>query len=67
MEVVVELLRDVFGLEEERAMDEMMRVHHAGHATIAELPVEVARPKLERARELARGRGYPLWIRANPI
>ncbi|MFT3691735.1 MAG: ATP-dependent Clp protease adaptor ClpS [Kofleriaceae bacterium] len=64
MNLVVKVLETVFALDREKSRELTMKVHDEGRAVVARLPVEDARDKIEKARELAKSEHAPLWIGA---
>jgi len=66
MELVVELLRDVFELPEPEAMERMRTAHEQGRAVVGRLPSELARTRIETARARARAQASPLWLGVEP-
>ena len=62
MELVVAILRDVFDLPDERARETMLAVHKTGHAVVGRFAAELAKTKLEVARNRARAQAAPLWM-----
>jgi ATP-dependent Clp protease adaptor protein ClpS len=60
MDFVVEVLRSVFRMSPPRAVELMYRVHYTGSALVGHWPESAAKKKVERARALARGSGFPL-------
>lgn len=65
-EFVCELLTGSFGYTADSAEVRMMEVHTTGRGVLQRLTAEAARPAIKAARELARSRGYPLWIGTEP-
>jgi ATP-dependent Clp protease adaptor protein ClpS len=64
---VVEILTGTFGLSEDVAEARMMQTHTEGRGVIARFRAHEAKSKIKAARELARTRGFPLWIGIEPI
>jgi ATP-dependent Clp protease adaptor protein ClpS len=62
MDLVVQVLREVFALPEPDAVALMRATHERGKAIVGRFPVEVAREKIRAARALARAHDAPLWI-----
>jgi len=62
--IVVDILRDVFELDEPRAVAVMEETHHTGRAIVGTMPVSLAKMRIDTAHRHARDRGYPLWIEA---
>lgn len=65
-EFVHQLLQNVFAVPADKAAELTMTTHTAGRAVIARLAAAAARAKIAEARTLARARGFPLWIDAEP-
>ena len=61
-DLVVEILRDVFGLPELDAERVMMTAHDEGRAIIGRFDSAVARDRIEAARARARAERSPLWL-----
>jgi len=66
-ELVVEVLRTTFGCEPDAAEGLMMRAHTEGRSAVGRYSAAEARTKIAAVRELARTRGYPLWIGTEPV
>jgi ATP-dependent Clp protease adapter protein ClpS len=62
MEFVVQVLRDVFGHDEARATELMLRVHREGVAVATVLPAREAIERAERVHELAEEAEFPLRV-----
>ena len=60
MEFVVWVLENVFGMQEEQAIEVMLSVHLQGIGTAGVYPFEVAEMKVARTLALAREREFPL-------
>lgn len=60
MEFVVDVLRSVFGLDQARAFERMMRIHTSGAAVIGLWAKGEAELRVERATSKARAQGFPL-------
>ncbi len=60
MDFVVMVLQEVFGLEQERAVAIMLRVHHQGRALCGVYTCEVAQVKQKQVLSLAQQAGFPL-------
>jgi ATP-dependent Clp protease adaptor protein ClpS len=65
-QLVVDVLRDAFGLREDEATRLMLKTHHEGRASLGRHPGPHARRARQTATALARRHGYPLRIRAVP-
>ncbi len=61
-ELVVQILSEVFELPADEAEQTMLKTHNEGRAVVGRYKLAVAREKVDRARELARAKHYPLWI-----
>ena len=66
-ELVVEILVQTFGYDLATAETRMMQTHTEGRGIVGRFKVGEARTKIAQVRELARTRGYPLWIGIEPI
>lgn len=66
MLLVVEVLRGIFGLDAQQAVDVMYEAHETGLAFVVALPLEQAEFRVEQAHSLARGAGYPLTFTYEP-
>jgi len=66
-ELVVEILMSTFGFDAAAAEARMMQTHTEGRGVVGRFSATEARHKIARVRELARSRGYPLWIGTEPI
>ena len=64
MELVVEILKTVFGKTEVDASVVMMRAHSEGSMDIGTMPASEAREKIAKALERAAAEGAPLRITA---
>ncbi len=62
MEFVVEILKDIFGKDNDEAVSLMMKVHLEGQAVIAVYTYDIARTKQRLAMERARAQGFPFRI-----
>jgi ATP-dependent Clp protease adaptor protein ClpS len=65
-DIVVAILRDVFGLAEAEAMRVMLATHTEGKAIVGRFAAAAARDKVEAARARARASGFPLWVGVEP-
>jgi ATP-dependent Clp protease adaptor protein ClpS len=63
---VVELLRDLFAMEEEEARRRMLEAHRTGRASLGRIAIADGRSKVEEGLRRSRSRGYPLFIRLEP-
>jgi ATP-dependent Clp protease adaptor protein ClpS len=66
-EFVCDVLERVFALPPAEATTRMLTTHEHGRAVIGRYSVPDARAKIEETRQLARARGFPLWIGVEPI
>lgn len=66
-ELVCELLRRVFGVDDDRANELMLETHHQGKSIVARLPVAAARAKIGEAQAIARAAGSPLHVGFEPV
>jgi ATP-dependent Clp protease adaptor protein ClpS len=66
VELVSTVLRDVFGLPAERALELTRAVHERGSAIVGHYPADDAVARAQRARELARHEHLPLWVSVEP-
>ncbi|HUH03788.1 MAG TPA: ATP-dependent Clp protease adaptor ClpS [Kofleriaceae bacterium] len=65
-ELVVDILREVFGLEPELAAARMQEAHTRGSGIIGRYPLPAARARVVEGHRVARQRGSPLWLRLEP-
>ena len=66
MELVCEVLEEVFGLSPGEARVRMLETHTEGRSVIGRFRASEAREKILEVRSRARTRGAPLWIGAEP-
>ena len=66
MDFVVKVLKEVFFMEEEKAMTLMLTVHHAGKAVVGIYTYDIATSKVRKATEMARENGFPLMLTVEP-
>lgn len=66
MEFVVKVLISVFHLEEEKAVEIMLHVHHNGAGVAGVFTYEVAETKAKKVHELARQEEFPLRCSLEP-
>jgi ATP-dependent Clp protease adaptor protein ClpS len=66
MEFVVKVLMSVFHLEEEKAVEIMLHVHHNGAGVAGVFTYEVAETKANKVHELARQEEFPLRCALEP-
>lgn len=62
MDFVVKVLRQVFFLPQEEALDIMLKVHHSGKATAGTYILDIARSKAQTAMRMARAEDFPLKV-----
>jgi ATP-dependent Clp protease adaptor protein ClpS len=60
MDFVIEVLETIFGMNRERAMQTMLKVHNEGSAVCGIYPKDVAETKAAQVVTLARQREHPL-------
>lgn len=66
MDFVVELLKSVFFLTEEKALTLMLRIHHSEKAVVGIYTYDVAVSKVRKATEIARENNFPLRLTVEP-
>lgn len=66
MDFVVLVLRLIFGLDYNRALEVMLQAHNEGHAHVVTLPYEEAQQRVYDAHSAAREAGYPLSFYLEP-
>ena len=59
MELVVEILVEIFHKDEITAEQLMMQVHKGGRATVGVYPYDIAVTKTTKAMDRAKAQGYP--------
>jgi len=64
---VCEILESVFTFNVTDAETRMMQTHTTGRAVVGRFAAPEARAKIGQVRDLARARGFPLWIGIEPI
>lgn len=67
MEFVIGSLVDHFDYSEDQAHDITLSIHQEGSAIVAVLPYEIAEQKGIEITVKARGEGYPLQIKLEPV
>ena len=66
MEFVVEVLKTVFYLSNEKAEELMLQVHHANKAVVGIYTYDIAASKANKAINMAREKGFPLRLTVEP-
>ena len=66
MEFVVEVLKTVFYLSNEKAEELMLQVHHANKAVVGIYTYDFAVSKANKAINMAREKGFPLRLTVEP-
>ena len=66
MEFVVEVLKTVFFLSNEKAEELMLQVHHANKAVVGIYTYDIAVSKANKAINMAREKGFPLRLTVEP-
>ncbi|MCQ3936241.1 MAG: ATP-dependent Clp protease adaptor ClpS [Chloroflexi bacterium] len=66
MNFVVEVLKQIFFLGNDRAAEIMLTAHIKGSAYVQTLPKSEAQRRADRAHEAARMEGYPLRFTVEP-
>ena len=66
MEFVVEVLKTVFYLSNEKAEALMLQVHHANKAVVGIYTYDIAVSKAKKAINMAREKGFPLRLTVEP-
>ena len=66
MEFVVEVLKTVFYLSNEKAEELMLQVHHANKAVVRRYTYDIAVSKANKAINMAREKGFPLRLTVEP-
>ena len=66
MEFVVEVVKTVFYLSNEKAEELMLQVHHANKAVVGIYTYDIAVSKTEKATNMAREQGLPLRLAVEP-
>ena len=66
MEFVVEVLKTVFYLSNEKAEELMLQVHHANKAVAGLYTYDIAVSKANKAINMAREKGFPLRLTVEP-
>jgi ATP-dependent Clp protease adaptor protein ClpS len=65
-EFVVQVLKAVFRMNQERAYQVMMTAHRKGACVIAVFTKDIADTKAKEATELGKQKGYPLYFTTEP-
>lgn len=63
MDVVIDILMNVFGHDFEVSKNLMLKIHNEGQAVAGTYTFELAEQKALEATEMARAAGFPLQIR----
>ena len=66
MEFVVEVLKTVFYLSNEKAEELMLQGHHANKAVVGRYTYDIAVSKTDKAINMAREKGFPLRLTVEP-
>ena len=66
MDFVVEVLKTVFFLSNEKAEELMLQVHHANKAVVGIYTYDIAVSKANKAINMAREKGFPLRLTVEP-
>ena len=66
MEFVVEVLKTVFFLSNEKAEELMLQVHHSNKAVVGIYTYDIAVSKANKATNMAREKGFPLRLTVEP-
>ena len=66
MEFVVEVLKTVFYLSNEKAEELMLQVHHSNKAVVGIYTYDIAVSKANKATNMAREKGFPLRLTVEP-
>lgn len=66
MDVVVEILIDVFRKNYEEAVSIMMMVHKGNRAVVGAYSYDIAKSKAAKAVKIARDQGYPFRVEVEP-
>lgn len=67
MEIVVEILTQVFFKPRAEAVNLMLKVHHSDKAVVGAYTYDIAISKVAKATAIAREGGYPLRLEVQPI
>lgn len=67
MEFVIHVLASVFAYDEEGAREITLKIHQDGKAIVAVLPFELAEQKVLETTTIARGNGFPLSVKIEPV
>ena len=59
---VVKVLRQVFFLPMEEAVELMMKVHNSGSAAVGTYPLDIAQSKAQTTMRMARAEDFPLNV-----
>jgi ATP-dependent Clp protease adaptor protein ClpS len=64
MELVIEILENLFKMSEEQAVEITMEIHNSGSAIAGIYPFDIAEQKALEAVAVARANGAPLMVTA---
>ena len=64
MDLVVQILMEIFGKQEEEAVALMLSIHKGSSAVAGVYPKDIARTKAREAVDWAREEGFPLKVEA---
>ena len=67
MEFVVEVLQEIFNMDEQKSTKVMMQVHYEGKAVCGHYPADIAETKSSQAIAKAREANYPLLCRTEIV
>ena len=66
MEFIIEVLKNVFGYDEEESKEITLTIHQDGAGVVAVYPYELAEQKGIETTILARNNGFPLQVKLEP-
>lgn len=66
VQFVMAVLQDLFGHDEDHAMNLTAKIHEQGQTTVAVLPFEIAESKAVEVTVLARQNKFPLTVKLEP-
>jgi ATP-dependent Clp protease adaptor protein ClpS len=67
MEFVVEVLTRFFRLNQDRAVQVMLKIHNDGKGVAGIYPFEIAETKVAQVVDYSRSKGFPLKCQAEPV